>query len=70
MTIDQQGKQLQLVIDDNGSGVDLAGVDNNKGLGLIGMRERIETIDGSFEIISSPGKGFKISINVPFKRAA
>ncbi|MFV2004779.1 MAG: ATP-binding protein [Gammaproteobacteria bacterium] len=68
--INQQGKQLQLIIEDNGKGTDLTGDDKNKGLGLIGMRERVETIDGSFEIVSSPGNGFEICINVPFKRAA
>jgi signal transduction histidine kinase len=67
--INQQGKQLQLIIKDNGKGTDLTVGDKNKGLGLIGMRERVETIDGSFEIVSSPGNGFEICINVPFKRA-
>ncbi len=70
VAIIQRGKQIQLVIEDNGKGVDLTGTDKNKGLGLIGMRERVETIEGSFEIVSSPGNGFKININAPLKRAA
>jgi len=63
--IEQLDEQLNLIIEDNGAGTNLTGSDKSKGLGLIGMRERVETIDGSFEIISSPGHGFKIDINVP-----
>ncbi len=69
VSISQQDDQLQLVIEDNGKGVDLIDSGKHKGLGLIGMRERVETIDGRFEIISSPGKGFLIRITVPFKKA-
>ncbi len=69
VTINQHGKQLHLIIKDNGKGADITGAGKNKGLGLIGMRERVETINGSFEIISSSGEGFLIHINVPFKKA-
>lgn len=69
VTINQHGKQLHLIIKDNGKGADVSSVGKNKGLGLIGMRERVETINGSFEIISSSEKGFLIHITVPFKKA-
>ncbi len=68
ITINQHNGQLQLIIKDNGKGVDLQQTNKHKGLGLIGMRERVETIDGSFEIISTPQQGFLISITVPFKK--
>ena len=67
--IEQLDEQLNLIIEDNGTGIDLTGSNKSKGLGLIGMRERVETIDGSFEIASLPGEGFKISINVPLRRS-
>lgn len=65
----QLGKTLQLVINDNGKGIDLSPARSIKGLGLIGMRERVETIDGDFNIESAPGKGFCIKITVPLNAA-
>ncbi len=38
------------------------------GLGLLGMRERIEMLDGTFEIRTAPGKGFAIHAFVPVAR--
>ncbi len=66
----QLGNTLQLVINDNGRGIELNPARNIKGLGLIGMRERVETIDGDFNIESAPGKGFRIKITVPLNRTA
>ena len=66
----QVGQSLQLVINDNGRGIDMDQSKNIKGLGLIGMRERVETIEGDFNIESSPGKGFCIRITVPLDGAA
>jgi two-component system sensor histidine kinase DegS len=37
--------------------------------GLVGMRERIEYLDGSLEVKSSPGHGTRIEITVPLKSA-
>lgn len=39
----------------------------NKRLGLIGMRERIEMIDGSFAIESTPGLGTTVRVEIPFQ---
>jgi PAS domain S-box-containing protein len=38
----------------------------NKRLGLIGMRERVEMINGQFAIESAPGKGTTIQAQIPF----
>lgn len=67
--IQQLGKNLQLVINDNGRGIEMDQATNVKGLGLIGMRERVETIDGDFNIESAPGRGFRIRITVPLNGA-
>jgi two-component system sensor histidine kinase DegS len=34
-------------------------------LGLVGMRERIEAVDGKMEIQSRPGEGTTIRVSVP-----
>lgn len=61
----QRDQSLQLTINDNGKGIDMNQASNIKGLGLIGMRERVESIDGDFNIQSAPGRGFSINITVP-----
>jgi signal transduction histidine kinase len=38
----------------------------NKRLGLIGMRERLEMVNGQFAIESAPGKGTTIQAQIPF----
>jgi len=39
-----------------------------KRLGLLGMRERVEMVDGEFSIESAPGKGTTIRARIPFGR--
>jgi len=40
---------------------------NNKGFGLIGMRERVELLEGTFNISSAPGQGTKVKLQIPVK---
>jgi signal transduction histidine kinase len=37
-------------------------------LGLLGMRERIEMVDGTFCIESAPGQGTTVRVDLPFER--
>lgn len=39
----------------------------NRSMGLLGMRERVEMVGGSFNVVSSPGKGTSIETRVPFR---
>jgi signal transduction histidine kinase len=58
-------------IRDNGKSFDVANVldsRKNKRLGLIGMRERVEMVGGTFDVVSTPGKGTSVSSMLPFKR--
>jgi signal transduction histidine kinase len=59
---------LALTIADNGIGFD---VDDayHKGLGLTSIRERLESIGGSVNIISRPGAGTHLEIGVPLRVA-
>ena len=36
-----------------------------KGLGLVGIQERLDALDGNCEIISQPGNGVELHINIP-----
>lgn len=56
---------LMMVIKDNGKGFD-TGTKKDKSFGLIGMRERVEMLEGELNIQSEIGKGTIIMIKVPY----
>ncbi|MFD0835844.1 ATP-binding protein [Mariniflexile aquimaris] len=60
---------LSIVIDDNGKGFDPSKVKHVKngdgGMGLTFMRERIKYIDGRLFLNSEPGKGTRVTLNIP-----
>lgn len=62
---------LSIVIDDNGKGFDPSKVGKVKngdgGMGLTFMKERIKYVDGRLFLHSEPGKGTRITLNVPLK---
>ncbi len=59
---------IRLTIEDNGQGFD---PDNSKaGMGLMGMRERVHAVDGKMSLVTTPGKGVSITIELPALRAA
>ncbi|RZM16112.1 MAG: PAS domain S-box protein, partial [Pedobacter sp.] len=56
---------LELVITDNGKGFLIETISNKRTLGLLGMKERVNLMGGTYEIISAPGHGTSVKINVP-----
>jgi signal transduction histidine kinase len=52
-----------LEISDNGKGFDTTWDSGH--LGLIGIRERIYSVNGEFQIESTPGKGTKLTVKAP-----
>jgi len=59
-------KSISMLIKDNGKGFDPT-IKRDKSFGLIGMRERVEMLEGKFSIDSKPGKGTMIFIQVPYQ---
>ncbi|WP_248722626.1 ATP-binding protein [Seonamhaeicola sp. ML3] len=61
---------LSIVIDDNGKGFDpnkIVSVKNGDGgMGMTFMRERIKYINGRLFLHSEPGKGTRVTLNIPF----
>lgn len=55
--------QLQLVIKDNGKGFDPS--TKRTGIGITNIKSRAESLDGSFQLESAPGKGCLIKITFP-----
>jgi signal transduction histidine kinase len=55
---------LKIYIEDKGKGFDLSAVASTSS-GITGMRERVNALEGKLEVISSPGKGTRIEVNLP-----
>jgi len=61
-----QDDYVAVIIEDNGNGFDVTNHHHHTGnFGLIGMRERVNLLDGELEIYSQQGKGTRISVIVP-----
>jgi signal transduction histidine kinase len=56
--------RLRITVHDNGRGFDLAALAEGGGIGLASMQERIENLGGHLEIISQPGCGTKVLIEL------
>ena len=63
--------KIQLTITDNGKGFNVEQVESRAKIhsqfGLIGMRERVQLLQGEMDIRSNPGQGTKIQITVPIE---
>ncbi|MBI4282672.1 MAG: GAF domain-containing protein [Chloroflexi bacterium] len=72
--LEVQDSSLRMVIEDDGRGFDTAEVlawrGGRSGLGILGMRERVALFDGALSIDSSPGKGTKVIVEVPWEKEA
>jgi PAS domain S-box-containing protein len=66
--------QIELVIKDNGKGFNVprrwVSLVRQGHLGLAGAAERVETVDGKFNVYSQPGAGTTIHVTVPRHGAA
>jgi len=59
-------KILSLQIKDNGRGMNLN--EPGSGLGLLGMRERVEALNGKFQITAEPGKGVLLEVDILIRK--
>jgi|GEM_PF-1097241 len=71
VSVSQRGSTAVLSVRDNGIGFDSAKWHSApKGMGLLNIKERVDMLGGSFEIISRPRKGTKLNIQIPFSGGA
>lgn len=65
ISIESDQKNLRIVTVDDGKGFDVKS--KRKGIGISNMFNRIESFNGEMTIESSPGKGCKTHITIPYK---
>ena len=65
--LEWRGEKIRGVIEDNGIGFVPELVDSKTKLGVLGMRERIQLLQGAFRIESSPGEGAMLVFEMPDK---
>jgi signal transduction histidine kinase len=66
VVLGSDSKGLTVAITDDGPGFDPRAVHEKGRLGLAGMRERVEVLGGTFELVSGPGVGTTIRASLPF----
>jgi signal transduction histidine kinase len=57
---------LTMAVSDNGRGMPAGGRAKPGSFGLVGIEERMQMLDGTFSLSSSPGAGTTIIVSVPF----
>ena len=61
---------MKVIVRDNGRGFAQQLEREATRFGLIGMRERVQALDGEFKIDSSPGNGVAVTAVIPVKMPA
>src|SRR5688572_10426804 len=64
VSLRMEGETIALSVSDDGIGFNTTGT-MREGLGLLGMRERVQALDGDLNISSVPGKGTVIRVQIP-----
>lgn len=60
----QNERRFYITAEDNGIGFDVAALTGSRGLGINNIRNRVTHLNGKMEIISEPGKGTIINIEL------
>jgi len=64
VVLTRKQRSVAVMIEDDGRGFD-AGQVSAEGLGLLGMRERVQLLDGTFELDPTPGSGTTLIVELP-----
>jgi two-component system sensor histidine kinase DegS len=68
LTLDLADEEVFVAVEDNGSGFDvkeLMSSPRSEEMGLSMLRERVEMLNGDFQIDSSPGRGTRVIFTIP-----
>lgn len=64
-TITRADNTVVLSVEDNGIGFNMAAKKGQPSFGILGMRERVKSYGGKFELITVQGKGTELSVVMP-----
>lgn len=64
LSLEMIDRTIHLVIEDNGKGFNTKS--KRAGIGISNLRNRVESFNGQVQIASSPGKGTKVDVDIPF----
>ena len=56
---------ISLHYKDDGKGFDLSEAKKAKGLGMLGIENRVQILEATYSIETSPGKGMAVLVSVP-----
>ncbi len=65
ISITQHDDSLSIIVEDNGVGFDAKNIQQKDGMGLSGIERRVEHLEGTMEIDSTPKKGTSVLIDIP-----
>jgi signal transduction histidine kinase len=65
--VGESGETVEVRVHDSGRG--FAAAESTGGFGLVGMRERVESLDGTLTIESTPGAGTTVTARLPARQA-
>lgn len=66
----KRGDVVEVTVRDNGKGFSQQLEREATRFGVIGMRERVQALDGDFGIDSSPGEGVTVTVVIPVRKPA
>ncbi len=64
-SLSQDEQFIIMDVEDDGRGFDSTELRTTKSFGILGMKERVASLNGKFELITAPGKGTRIEIKIP-----
>lgn len=65
ISLTQHDNELNIMVEDNGKGFKVSALKEKEGMGLGNIERRIEHLEGSMEVDSTPERGTSISIDIP-----
>lgn len=65
ISLTQFEQELNILVEDNGKGFTTGNFQKKSGMGLGSIERRVEHLEGSMEVDSSPGRGTNIIIDLP-----
>jgi signal transduction histidine kinase len=67
VSVEVEDQMLHMLVQDRGRGFQLDELGDTSRLGILGMRERVELLNGEFRLTSKPGEGTTIRVAIPLQ---